>query len=40
MGVGGGTVLRIGDAGVLDEHVMDCVVAAAAYGANGEAVAT
>ena len=35
-----GTVLRISDAGVLDEHVGDIVIAAAAYGANGESVAT
>lgn len=35
-----GTVLRISDAGVLDEHVGDCVVATTANGANGEAVTT
>lgn len=35
-----GTVLRVSDAGVLDEHTGDGVIAVAAYGANGEAVAT
>ena len=33
------TILRIGDAGILDKDVGDCVVAAAAYGADGETVA-
>ena len=34
-----GTVLRVGDAGVLDEDIGDCVITATAYGANREAVA-
>ena len=38
-GVVMGTILRIGDAGILDKDIGDCVVAAAAYGTDGETVA-